>query len=205
ETERRLAFLAEAGELLSASLDYEQTLAQLAELAVPRIADWCTIVMVGADGALERLVVVHDDPEKRRWAEAFGARRPLHWDDPNGAPLVIRTGEPIFVPEITGEMLVAASEDEEQLRILQELDLRSSIVVPLVARGTTLGALTLATSGGRSPYTHDDLELAQELARRAAQGVENARLFQTAEQGARAAVALAYVADAVILLDAAGA
>ena len=204
EAQRRLSFLADAGELLSASLDYEQTLTQLAELAVPRFADWCTIVMVGAGGALERLIVVHDDPDKRRWAEAFAAQRPLDPDDPSGAPLVIRTGKPMFVREITEEMLSSAAGDENQLEILRALDLRSSIVVPLVVRGQTIGALTLATTTARSPYTDADLELARELARRAAQAVENARLYQSAEQGARAAEALDYVADAVVLLDAAG-
>src|SRR5581483_8219037 len=103
---------------------------------------------------------------------------------------------------VTDEMLVEAAADEEQLRVLRELDLRSAIVVPLLARGQPLGALSLATT--RRPYTRADLELAQELARRAGQAVENARLFERAEQGARAAEALAYVADAVILLDAAG-
>jgi len=204
EAQRRLSFLADAGELLSASLDYEQTLAQLAELAVPRFADWCTVVMVGPDGRLERLVVVHDDPDKRQLAEAFAARHPLDLDDASGAPLVIRTGKPLFVPEVTDEMLVEAAADEEQLRVLRELDLRSAIVVPLLARGQPLGALSLATTRTRRPYTRADLELARELARRAGQAVENARLFERAEQGARAAEALAYVADAVILLDAAG-
>jgi len=202
EAQRRLSFLADAGDLLSASLDYEQTLAQVAELAVPRFGDWCTVVMVGPGRTLERLVVVHRDPEKRRWAEAFGGQRPLDPDDETGAPLVIRTGQPLFVPEIDEAMLLAATvDDEEQLRTLRELDLRSAIVVPLVVRGKTLGALTLATTGSRRPYTAADLELAQELARRAAQAVENARLFATVEQGARAAQALEYVADAVVLLD----
>ncbi|MBV8396548.1 MAG: GAF domain-containing protein [Actinobacteria bacterium] len=207
DTQRRLAFLSEAGVLLSSSLDYRATLKKLGELMVPDFTDWCTVVTVEPDGSLERIVVAHSDPERREWVDSFLSRYPVRPDDQNGAPLVIRTGEPMFVPEITREMLDQAAElaeDKELFQILEGLDLRSTVVVPLMGRDRALGALTLATSSGRRPFTEADLEFALELGRRAGNAIENARLYQTAEQGARAAQALAYVADAVILLDAGG-
>jgi PAS domain S-box-containing protein len=179
---QRLAFIAEASELLGSSLDYEQTLARLARLSVPRLADWCAIDMVGADGSIERLAVAHEDPDKVMWPLELQERYPPGPDDPHGVAFVIRTGRPEFLPELPEE-------------------LRSSICVPLNARGRTLGALSLIAAEAHPPYTEADFELALELARRAGIAVDNSRLFQVAEKGANAARALAYVADGVVLID----
>jgi PAS domain S-box-containing protein len=199
---QRLAFVAEASALLSTSLDYEQTLARLARLAVPRLADWCAIDMAGPDGDFQRLTVAHQDPAKVKWAKELQDRLPPNPDDPHGVAYVLRTGRPEFFPEIPESVLdEAVGEDEELGRIVQELGLRSSICVPLTARGRTLGALTLIAAESHPPYTEADFELAMELARRAGIAVDNSRLFQEAEKGANAARALGYVADGVVLLD----
>jgi PAS domain S-box-containing protein len=198
----RMTFLAEASEMLGSSLDYNSTLRQVAQLSVPGLADWCAIDMVGPDGDIERLAVAHQDPEKVKWAYELQDRYPPDPDAPTGVPQVVRTGEPEFFPEIPRELLdEAIGEDEELRRIVEELGLKSTICVPLRARGRTLGALTLIAAEGHPPYTETDLELALELARRAAVAVDNARLFREAERGANAARALAYVADGVVLLD----
>ena len=198
----RFAFIAEASELLSSSMEYEETLSRLAQLAVPRLADWCSIDMVGEDGEIERLVVAHEDPEKVRWAKELQERYPPNAAAPHGVGYVIRTGQPEFLPEIPAELLDAAIGDDEELRrIVNELGLHSSICVPLNARGRALGALSLVAAESHPPYTQADFALAVELARRAGIIVDNARLFREAERGANAARALAYVADGVVLLD----
>jgi PAS domain S-box-containing protein len=201
----RLTFIAEASELLASSLDYEQTLARLAELSVPLLADWCAIDMVGGDGRIERLAVAHEDPEKVKWALELQDRYPPDPTGAHGVSYVIRTGEAEFLPELPEEMLEEAIGDDEQLReIVDQLGLRSSICVPLNARGRTLGALTLIAAESHPPYTQADFELAVELARRAGIAVDNSRLFREAERGANAARALAYVADGVVLVDRSG-
>jgi PAS domain S-box-containing protein len=198
----RLSFIAEASELLSSSMSYEQTLSRLAQLAVPTLADWCAIDMVGEGGKIERLAVAHEHPEKVRWAKELQERYQPHADDPHGVAHVIRTGQPEFFPEIPAEVLDdAVGEDEELPPIVTELGIHSSICVPLNARGRILGALTLIAGESHGAYTKDDMALALELARRAGILVDNARLFREAERGANAARALDYVADGVVLLD----
>jgi PAS domain S-box-containing protein len=201
----RFAFIAEASELLSSSMEYEETLSRLAELAVPRLADWCAIDMVGADGEIERLVVAHEDPEKVRWARELQERYPPKAGAPHGVAYVIRTGEPEFFPKIPPELLDDAIGDDEELgRIVSELGIHSTICVPLNARGRALGALSLIAAESHPPYTEADLALAVELARRAGIIVDNALLFREVERGANAARSLAYVADGVVLLDSEG-
>jgi PAS domain S-box-containing protein len=198
----RMTFLAQASELLSSSLDYNLTLRQLTHLAVPGLADWCAIDMVGEDGEIVRLAVAHQDPEKVRWAYELQERYPPKPDQPHGVPQVLRSGEAEFFPEIPDEVLEEAIGDDEELRqIVDQLGLRSTICVPLAARGRILGALTLIAAETHATYTDADLQLARELARRAAVAVDNARLYGEAEKGANAAQALDHIADGVVLLD----
>jgi PAS domain S-box-containing protein len=198
----RMTFLAEASELLASSLDYNRTLAGLAQLCVPRLADWCAVDMLGPNGEIQRLAVEHEDPEKVRWAHELQERYPPDPDAPFGVSNVLRTGEPEFLPTIPQELLDPALGDDEELRqIVDELGLTSSIAVPLNARGRTLGALSLIAADTHPPFTSADFELALELARRAAVAVDNALLYREAERRANAARALAYVADGVVLID----
>jgi PAS domain S-box-containing protein len=198
----RMTFLAEASELLASSLDYNRTLARLAQLCVPGLADWCAIDILGPNGEIERLAVAHQDPEKVRWAHELQERYPPDPDAPHGVANVLRTGAPEFLPSFPQELLDEALGDNDELRrIVDELGLNSSITVPLNARGRTLGALSLIAAETHPPFTQADFELALEVARRAAVAVDNARLFREAERGANAARALAYVADGVVLID----
>ena len=197
-TERKRAeeaarYLARASEVLSESLDYERTLSDFAKLAVPELADWCSVEIVGDDGALVQLAVAHADPQKVKWARELSRRYPPNPDAPTGSPKVIRTGEPELYPEIPDELLVAGAVDAEHLRIIREVGVRSAIVVPLVAHERTLGALTLIAAESGRRYGHADLALALELARRAALAMDNARLHRaelearvTAERANRA-------------------
>jgi PAS domain S-box-containing protein len=209
-TERRLreraSFLASAGELLASSLDYRQTLTQVARLAVPQLADWCAVDLLSEDATeIERLAVAHVDPAMVRWAQELGDRYRPSLDAAHGVAKVIRTREPQFVPEVTDELLVAASEGEaERLEMLRQLGLRSAIVVPLVAHDRALGALSLIRSSAERRYTDEDLDLAVDLSRRAAMAVEAALLFRQTQRQAEAARALDHTLDAVLLLDPAG-
>jgi len=199
----RLSFLAEATALLASSLDYESTLERLAALAVPGLADWCAIDMLGDGGRIERLVAAHQDPERARWMEELRARTESHVDDDSGTARIIRSGEPVFVPEVPREQLEeAARASGEAAELLAQVSIRGYIGLPLVARGRVLGALTLVAE--ERVLTQADFETAEQLASRAALAVDNARLYREAERRADAALALSYVGDGVLLLDPGG-
>jgi PAS domain S-box-containing protein len=198
----RMTFLAEASRVLASSLDYYRTLKRLARLCVPALADWCAIDMLGPNGEIERIAVAHEDREKVSWARELQERYPPDPDSPHGVAEVLRSGEPQFWPEFPREVLDEAIGDDHELRrIVDELGLHSSISVPLIARKRTLGALSLIAAETHPRFTKADLELATELAHRAAVAVDNARLYREAERGANAAQALAHVADGVVMLD----
>ena len=178
--------LDEAGALLSASpQDYEATLAALARLTVPWLADWCAIEIAGEDGSSRQVGVAHVDPAKVRFAEELRLRYPPLPEDPYGVLSVIRTGQPMLLPDIPDEVLAAGARDAEHLRIARELGLRSALVLPLKARGRTLGALTLVTAESGRRYSTGDIPLAEQLASRAALAMDNARLYSEAQESLR--------------------
>jgi signal transduction histidine kinase len=199
----RISFLAEATSLLTSSLDLERTLERLTELAVPLLADWCSISMLDEEtGEIEQVVVAHQDPERRRWAEEMRTRsRPVRIDDEfDLTAQVIRTAEPVFLREVPQELLdEAVRRDPNAAEALAEISIRSAITLPLRSGDQTFGALTLVAESRQ--LEDADFELAQELGARAAIAVENAQLYREAERRAEAALALAYVGDGVVLLD----
>jgi serine phosphatase RsbU (regulator of sigma subunit)/PAS domain-containing protein len=169
--------LAQASDALAASLDYAQTLQRVAEVAVPVLADWCGVDLPGRGGLLEPVAVAHVDPAKVALAHRLRSRYPLHLDAGGGMAEVIRSGRHLIVSEIPDADLVAYARDAEHLEMLRAIGLASLIVVPLAAGGQTLGALTLARSTPGRTFDVADLELAEELARRAGTAVLNARLY----------------------------
>jgi signal transduction histidine kinase/GAF domain-containing protein len=205
EAQARLAedrrLVAEASELLGSSLDYETTLAHVAQLAVPSFADWCSIDMVADDGSIQRLTTAHADPAKVRFAEELTAKMPPpDLDAPQGVANVIRTQEPELYPEITDEMLVEALSDQpEVLETIRALGLRSSMTVPLVARGRALGAMTFVAAESGRRYSEVELASALDLARRAAVAVDHARLYRDALQNERQ---IRFLAEAGTVLSA---
>ncbi|MEP7122638.1 MAG: PAS domain S-box protein [Byssovorax sp.] len=181
--EERTAFLADiASHLVESSLDYESRLARVARLAVPRLADWAAIDMLGADGGIRRVAVAHVDPHKIEHIEALERRYPPDHSQPNGVAQIIRTGKSEIVREITDEMLTASVHDPEQLQLVRQIGLRSYISVPLTVDGTTFGAITFATAETNRLFEPDDLAFAEEIARRAAIPIHNARLFTEARE-----------------------
>jgi PAS domain S-box-containing protein len=181
---QQLAFLAEASELLTESLELDETLQKIAFLAVPTVADWCGVDLVEPDGTTRIVTVAHVDPAKVELARELRERYPPHPDAPTGLPAVIRTGRSELYSEITDQQLVEAARDPGHLRLLRELGLRSAMVVPLNARGGALGALTLALAESDRTYGRDDLEFAEDLARRAASAVENSMMYRDEHEAA---------------------
>jgi PAS domain S-box-containing protein len=183
--EDAMRLLAEAGETLGASLDYETTLNDLARVLVPRLADWYAIDLVTADGTLERVAVCHPDPERIAMARALHERYPSRRGVSQGAWHVIDTGQPDWRETIEDVHLQRVAHDDTHLALLRRLGLRSYLVVPLQARGTTIGAMTLVHAESGRQYREADVELAMDIARRAAAAVENARLHRALQQADR--------------------
>jgi PAS domain S-box-containing protein len=174
----RLEFLARAGHMLASSLDYQQTLRNVAGLAVPRIADWCALDLFDEDGAREQVAVAHSDPAKVALAERLRALQAPDLDPDRGLGLVRRTGTSALYNEIPDELLVQAAADEDHLALLRELGMRAALIVPMIAGSRTIGALTLVSAESGRKFDRSDVEFAEQIATRAALAVENARLYR---------------------------
>jgi len=194
-TERKRAedtakFLAAVNLELTRTLDYRETLRRVSELAVPTLADWCVVDVLDELGDLQRLAVAHIAPSKMELAEKIQAESPADRYATNGVHAVIRKGAPQFFPEITDAQLEAAARDANHLVMLRALQFHSAMTVPMIARGRTLGAITLVGAESGRRYTAEDLVLAKDLALRAALAVDNARLYQDAQEQAATQVEL---------------
>jgi PAS domain S-box-containing protein len=184
EAQHREQFLSQASKVLASSLGFRETLALLADLAVPQIADWCAVDVLGEGGQIQRLALAHRDHGKL----ALGWRLEERWPRTivDRAEMALRTAQPVLVPSIGAQDLAAAADDEEHLTALRRLDIRSGMVAPLVARGRTLGSITFVMAESGRRYTETDLGVAVELAQRAALAIDNARLYEAAEHASRA-------------------
>jgi two-component system, cell cycle sensor histidine kinase and response regulator CckA len=188
-----VSFLSEVSEVLASSLDFRATLSAAARLAVPRLADWCAVDVIDADGRLRRLAIAHTDPAKVDAVWAMSHRYREQDEDP--VPQVIRTARTQLIPEIPDELLRRFARDADHLEGLRAFGLRSLLIVPLTARGRTLGAITFVMAESGRHYGRADQLLGEDLARRAAIAVDNARLYREAEE------ALQEKARTVALLD----
>ncbi|MBC5829020.1 MAG: SpoIIE family protein phosphatase [Candidatus Eremiobacteraeota bacterium] len=170
-----LEFLAQAGKVLSESLDPDVLMAKLAQLTIPELADYCQIVVQEED-RFRPLVIAHVDPGKVALLEEIHARYPLTPDQPGIAHL-LRAGEPSIIPEITPELRKLDSMDARHRALLERLNARSTLLIPLTARGKTFGIMSLVYSDSYRRYAASDLLLAQELGRQASVALDNARTF----------------------------
>ncbi len=180
--QRRMAVLAEASRLLDASLDYEATLQEVAHVAVRTLADWCIVHLLEEDGSIRWLALAHGDPAKEAVARELQARYPAT----EGVARVLKTGKSEVYSNIAEKHRFARARDAEHLRMLRELDSRAVMIVPLSARGRMLGALSLISTQPGTSYGDGDLAIAEELARRCAHAVDNARLHQEARTALKA-------------------
>ena len=184
-TRTRFAFLAETSRCLADSLDFETTLATAAGLALPHFGTWCMVDIVEADESISRVAIIHPDPEKQRLARDYYRDHPPDRDDPIGAPRVIRTHHSEFAPVAEANLLDDIA-DVAYREVLEQLGARSFLIVPMRARGRTLGAITFVADDTRR-YDDADLLLAEDLGRRCAMAIDNARLYGLAEEARRAA------------------
>src|SRR5919107_3724558 len=156
--EDHVRFLAEASEILAGSLDYETELERVARLIVPTLADWSVVDLLAEDGSLHRLAVVHRDPARaeaalelqHRYAVLSPAQDHLAWE-------VLRDGKPWFDPAVNEARFIAKARDAEHLALLRRLGFAAEMILPLVARGRTLGAITLVLADTSRRYGPGDL------------------------------------------------
>jgi serine phosphatase RsbU (regulator of sigma subunit) len=182
---RRLSLLASVGPVLYSSLDYEVTLERIARLAVPELADWCLVDVLEEDDSVSQVAAAHADPAREGLLRELLTYRRFGEDAPGTVAQVLRTGRPVLVPEASDSLLAERATGEEHLRVLRELEIHSLMSVPLLARGRTLGAMTLVSSSLDRRYDEDDLALAENLAYRCALAVDNARLYRERSHIAR--------------------
>ena len=184
--ERVERFLSEASKLLAGSLDYTTTLTRVAELAVPELADWCAVDVLDDQGSLRHVALATSDPNELPLAQELRSRYPIDPDRQTGVPNVIRTGGSELYPEIADQRLVESALDERHLEIMRSLGMTSMMIVPMTARERTLGAMTFVSSVSGRRFDVEALGVAEELARRAAIAVDNARLYSDRAYIARA-------------------
>jgi len=200
--EENLRFLARANELLVASLDWERTLSAIAELAVPALAGYLVIDLLDDEDELHWVVAVHAEPEKTELVRELRGQYPPTLST-HPIQVALRTGEPQLLPDLQAEA-DAMAHDAKHARAIRKIANTSGLVAPLVARGRTLGTISLGTIEGQPRFDESDLAMAMELGRRISLALDNARLFAEAQERAHAAEALEYVDDGVILVDEAG-
>jgi PAS domain S-box-containing protein len=175
--EQAQRFLARSGDVLASVLDPDELLVEIANLAVPELADWCSVEVLNDAGMLERKALAHVDPTVRERAIDLSRRYPPDPDAPQGIYQVLRSGQAELYPDIPEGMLRHAAVDDEHYSELIAIGMRSAIIVPMTTRGRTLGTLTWVNGSAGRRFDEQDVELAQELARRCATAIDNARLY----------------------------
>ncbi len=183
--EKEEKFLAEVGAALSSTLDYEETVARIARLAVRELGDWCVVDILEDDGQLRSLASASADPAKSDIAEAL-ERCSLDPACPHLSWTILKSKQPQVMSEVSTEMLPAIAQSEEHRRLLEAIGAKSVMGVPLVAHGRMLGALVVASSHPERRYSSSDIPLLEALGLRAALALENARLYRSAQQAIQA-------------------
>jgi PAS domain S-box-containing protein len=185
-TEQDLRFLARASAEFATLVDYQSTLERLARLAVPGFADWCVVDLLREDGTLERVAAAHADEQKSKLAAMLHAQLPPDPSMPHGIWNVLRTGRAEVISDMQANIRSHALGDPQRMAALRRLGLRSYLGVPLATHGRTLGVITFISAESGRIYDEEDLELAGDLARRAATAMENASLYKALQQSDRA-------------------
>jgi PAS domain S-box-containing protein len=180
-------FLADASAVLAASIEYEETLGTVVRLVVPHLADSCVLHLRSDDGTLRRERILHVDPEIDARLRGALSRTPTEPPPPRSpVARVMESGKAELIPEMSDASLRDLSIDGDDLPTLRRIAPRSLLVLPLISRGRTFGALSLGASPPRQPYSDSDIALARDLASRAALAIDNARLYQAARESAQA-------------------
>jgi signal transduction histidine kinase len=194
QASERADLLAHMSQLLVSSLDYPATIQKVADLVVPRLADWCVVDILESDGT-PTMTAAHRDPAQVRWAFELREIYPIDMSEPVGMPQVIRSGKAELYAEISDDLLQATAKTPEELAILRAVGYRSVMITPLRARGRVLGAVTFVTTETERRYRADDLAFAQDIADRAAVAIDNAMLYSGAQQARETAEAAVQLRD----------
>ncbi|HVG28180.1 MAG TPA: PAS domain S-box protein [Pyrinomonadaceae bacterium] len=184
--EEEQKFLSDATTILASSLNYEATLDAVAHMSAAYLADYCLVDLLEDDGAIRRLVAAHRQPAREAAWREMQRRFPIVSDPQHTVHKVLQTGEPDLFTEMTGEVLARAIPSPAQVEELERLGVCSAMTVPLRARGRTVGAISFISAESGRRYRERELRLAEELARRAALAVDNARLYERAQEANRA-------------------
>lgn len=195
QAEERLRYIAQISSVLSTSLDYEETLEQIAKISVPKLADWCSLDILNEDGSIRRLPIAHTDPSKAELAAKLQEYVP-DYKSASAITRVLQTRQSELISEVSDSLLVATSQNHEHLELLRQLGMKSVMIVPLIAHQQVLGTITFITAESNRRYDRTDLTLATDISHRAALAVENARLYRDINQ------ALIHYAESLSLLDA---
>jgi K+-sensing histidine kinase KdpD len=182
---QRLQFLAAASQHLANSLDYDRTLAAVARLVVPRLADYCLVDIVEEDGSIRRVTAAHADPAREAIVLQLCDYPPTATST-STATQVLRSGTPTLLREIADAVMVSSTQDPREYEVVRRLAPHSALILPLNSRDRVLGAISLFTASSRPRYVESDLDLAGELASRAALAVDNARLYAAARRAVSA-------------------
>ncbi len=170
-------FLAEAGKVLSSSLDYKKTLQKVAHLAVPQISDWCSVELL-ENGELGMPIIAHKDPAKEKWAYDLNKNRDIDMNASQGLPNVLRTGKAELYSHITDEMIEAAARNEKELKLMKKIGFTSVMIVPIVIGDKTIGAIQFVSTESKKHFHEADLKMGEKLASRAAMAIQNAQLYE---------------------------
>ena len=184
--ERAAQVLAEAGAIFNRSLDYEETLRAISTLVVPRFTDWCFVDLVEADGGFRRIAVAHpgrpeDEELAARLRSSYASKNVVY-----GASDTVARGTTYTLNDVPEELLKAVGRDDDHRNVLLAMGIRCFVSVPMTSQGRTFGVITFLGTGHRSGFEPHDVALAEELARRAALAVDNARLYRSAQEANRA-------------------
>jgi PAS domain S-box-containing protein len=173
-------FLSALSIMLARSVTYEKVLKDIADMTILHFADWCVVHMVEDDGEVHQVAVAHKDPQKIAMTMDLQKKYPPDKSSTSGVYQVIKSGQGEFFPEITDAMMKTIAQDDDHYRILNDLGLHSAMILPMIARGHSLGTLTLVWAESKQKYSDREMNLGQELAQRAAFAIDNVRLYQQA-------------------------
>ncbi|MCC5651479.1 PAS domain S-box protein [Nostoc sp. XA013] len=195
QAEERLRYIAEISSFLSTSLDYEETLEQIAKISVPQLADWCSVDILNEDNSIRRLPIAYADPSKAEVARKLQQYAP-DYKGASAITKVLQSGQSELISEVSDSLLMASTQNQEHLELVRQLGIKSVMIVPLIAQGRVLGTISFVTAESDRRYDRTDLTLATDISHRAALAVENARLYRDSHQ------TLVHYAESLSLLDA---
>jgi len=186
-------FIETIGNVLSESLEYEATIDKVVDLALGFLGDWCSLDLLAEDGSIQRVAMAHSNPDLLKRIQDYRSRRPGSVDPRFPVARVIQTGEAVYVPNLTEEMLATMNLSPEIREFVRDLDICSYVAAPLKARGRVIGVLSLIRNSASRRYDDQDLAFIKDVATHTALHIDNARLFRKAQLAQKESAQLAEI------------